>query len=260
VPLAENGGYVSESPEGPLDPEYVAAEPRCEGAEKECIRRRLSPEVRRAEVLDAALEVFAKVGFERATLQDVADRAGVTKGALYHYFDSKNQLFLELMRERLAVQIRASQALVAAAGSSRPREALLREFLETMWANLQQPGMVELMRLMVTELPKFPEVGRAFFDEIVAPARRTMRQIWERDGMRSVAQDEWIDAIVAVLPSMFFGVALSQHTFQGVDPVPLSAGRRGQVVVELLLQGCLAGSATEMPALHSAPDQPPGHA
>jgi AcrR family transcriptional regulator len=228
---------MSETSEGPLDP-------NCEGGEKECIRRRLSPEVRRAEVLSAALEVFAKVGFERATLQDVADRAGVTKGALYHYFDSKNQLFLELMRERLAAQISTTQALIAAAESTKPREALLQEFLEAMWANMQQPGMVELMRLMMTELPKFPEVGRTFFDEIVAPARRTMRQIWERDGMRSVAQDEWIDAIVAVLPSMFFGVALTQHTFQGIDPVPLSADRTGRVVIEMLLRGALTRSGT----------------
>ena len=50
-------------------------------------RRRLRPGTRRDEILEAAQAVFSELGFDRTTLNDVAERAGVTKGAVYHYFD-----------------------------------------------------------------------------------------------------------------------------------------------------------------------------
>jgi AcrR family transcriptional regulator len=208
--------------------------------EKEGCRRRLAPEERRAEVLQAALEVFGEVGFERATLQDVAERAGVTKGALYHYFDSKDQLFLELMRERVSAHVEAAAALVAAAEPTKPREVLLRELLESMWANMQQPGMPELMKLMLSELPKFPECARSFFDEIVAPARRTMRQALDRAGAGGDGRAETVDTVVALLPSMMLGVGLTRHVLHAIDPSGVTPERAGAVVVEVLLRGALA--------------------
>src|SRR6185437_11946267 len=82
-------------------------------------RRRLAPEARRTELLDAALAAFGELGFGRASLQDVADRAGVTKGAIYHYFESKEQLLIELMRERLLPAIETDEELIRAAAGSR---------------------------------------------------------------------------------------------------------------------------------------------
>ena len=213
-------------------------------------RRRLAPEARRAEVLAAALAVFTELGFEWATLQDVADRAGVTKGALYHYFDSKNELFLELMRERVKAHVTARDALVAAAAPTKPREELLRELLKTIWSHVQQPGMLDLIKLMMTELPKFPEIGRSFFAELVVPARRTMRQVWDRDG--AIADDRLLDAIVAVLPGMMLGVALNRHMFRGIDTTIIDADRAGDLVVEILLQGALAVAAEGGPPPRSA--------
>ena len=206
--------------------------------ERESSRRRLAPEVRRAAVLDAALEVFTELGFERATLQDVADRAGVTKGALYHYFDSKNELFLELMRERVKAHVSERYAIVAAAEPGTPRQVLLRDLLQAIWTNLQQPGMLEVTKLMMAELPKFPEIGRTFFAEIVAPARQTMRQVWERDGA-DAGKEELIEALVTVLPSMLLGVALNRHLFSEIDPA-VPASRAGPVVIEVLTRGALA--------------------
>jgi AcrR family transcriptional regulator len=212
-------------------------EPPCE---REGSRRRLAPEVRRAEVLEAALHVFTELGYERATLQDVADRAGVTKGALYHYFDSKNELFLELMRERVKAHVTERYAIVAAADPDAPREVLLRELIQAIWTNLQRPGMLELVQLMMAELPKFPEIGRTFFAELVIPARRTMEQVWARDGA-DAGKEELIEVLVTVLPSMLLGVALNRHLFSEIDPA-VSAERAGPVVVDVLTRGALAAA------------------
>ena len=215
-------------------PEPASGQP----AEHEGTRRRLAPEVRRAAVLDAALQVFTEMGFERATLQDVADRAGVTKGALYHYFDSKNELFLELMRERVKAHVSERYAIVAAADPDAPREVLLRDLLQAIWTNLQRPGMLDLTKLMMAELPKFPEIGRSFFRELVVPARRTMREVWSRDGADE-GKEDLIAVILTILPSMMLGVALNRHLFSEIDP-DVSADRAGPVVIELLTRGALA--------------------
>lgn len=207
--------------------------------EHEVIRRRMPPEVRRAELLDAALEVFAELGYERATLNDVADRVGVTKGALYHYFASKEQLFVELVRSRLGGLVIASEARIVAADAGRTREELLREVLEEMWVTLQQPHMIELNRLIMMELPKFPEAGGAFFDEVVLPARRAMRRIWEREPIEP-GDEARVDALVAAIPSMVFGVAMTQRTFSGIDPQRPDLDVLGREVVATLIDGAFA--------------------
>ena len=204
------------------------------------VRRRLPPEMRRAALLEAALEVFAELGFERATLHDVAERAGVTKGAVYHYFASKDELFLELVRGRLRELVIASDARIAAADPAASRATLLREVLEQTWETLHQPHMAEFNRLILTELPKFPEVGRTFFDEVVAPGRRAMRRIWEREAI-APGDDARIDALVAAIPSMLFGVVMTQRLLADLDPHRPEPGLLRSVIIDALLDGVFAG-------------------
>ena len=209
------------------------------GERPEVGRRRLAPEARRAELLDAALEVFAEVGFERATLNDLADRAGVTKGAVYHYFASKDQLFIELVRSRLGDLVLASDARIVAAAPSARAEDLLREVLEETWRTLHQPRMMELSQLIMMELPKFPEVGRAFFDEVVLPARRSMRRIWDRK-FHDHGDDERIEALIATIPSMLLGVAMTRRLLATIDPLRLDTEALGRHLADAMIAGVLA--------------------
>lgn len=64
-------------------------------------RVRKSPEIRFAEILDCARELFFSRGYEDTTVNDIIDAAGVSKGAFYHYFESKDEL-LEALANRLA--------------------------------------------------------------------------------------------------------------------------------------------------------------
>src|SRR5688572_30852495 len=97
------------------------------GAELKPARQRLAPEERREAILDAALSAFSDLGYTQATLNDVADRLGVTKGCLYHYFESKEQLLVELIRDRIGSAVSAAQALPVA---GRSRDQVLRALLE----------------------------------------------------------------------------------------------------------------------------------
>ena len=60
---------------------------------------RLSATARREQILDVALEVFGRAGFHGASMNDVADAAGVTKPVLYQHFDSKRELYRALLEE-----------------------------------------------------------------------------------------------------------------------------------------------------------------
>jgi AcrR family transcriptional regulator len=203
-------------------------------------RRRLRPEERRPEILDAALAVFADLGFQRATLQDVADRAGVTKGALYHYFASKEQLFIELMRERMLPHVEQDEALLA--GSSGSRDEILRALMLRLWEHFRQPGQIELTLLAITELPKIPQVGSIFFEEVVLRGRRTMEKALARGIERGEIETCDLEAVAAAIPAMIMGVALGHRLFRNIDPHALSPERLGRVVTALLVPGACGGS------------------
>jgi AcrR family transcriptional regulator len=90
---------------------------------KDC-RWRRRKEARPGEILEAALELFVDKGFTATRLNEVADRAGVSKGTVYLYFDSKEALFQAVIREMLLPQVEQAESM---AGSfTGPTNDLLR--------------------------------------------------------------------------------------------------------------------------------------
>jgi AcrR family transcriptional regulator len=198
-------------------------------------RRRLPPDERRANLFDAALAVFAELGYDRATLSDVVDRVGVTKGCLYHHFQSKEQLFLALLRDRVAAAVRADEEVLGAATGS--REQVLRSLVERHWAHLQEPGQIELTTLAITELPKIPDAGRDVFDEVVARKRALLRTALERDNPCAEGQTAEIEVAATIIPWMILGVALGRHVCRGFESSTLSAEQVGEAVTNIILRG-----------------------
>jgi TetR/AcrR family transcriptional regulator, regulator of autoinduction and epiphytic fitness len=198
-------------------------------------RRRLPPDERRANIFDAALGVFSELGYDRATLSDVVDRIGVTKGCLYHHFQSKEQLFLTLLRDRVTAAIRSDEEALAAATGS--REQVLRTLVERHWNHLQEPGQIELTTLAITELPRIPEAGRDVFDEVVARKRAMLRTALERGNPGAEAQTVEVELAATIIPWMILGVALGRHVCRGFETSPLSAEQVGEAVTSIILGG-----------------------
>jgi AcrR family transcriptional regulator len=198
-------------------------------------RRRLPPDERRAHLFDAALAVFAELGYDRATLSDVVDRIGVTKGCLYHHFQSKEQLFIALLRDRVAAAVRDEEEVLTAATG--PREQVLRSLVERHWAHLQEPGQIELATLAMTELPKIPDAGRNVFDEVVARKRAMLRTALERDNPCAEGQTVEIELAAMIIPWMILGVALGRHVCRGFEHSTLSTEQVGEAVTNVILRG-----------------------
>ena len=139
-------------------------------------RRRKS--ARPEEILTAALEVFADRGFAATKLEDVARRAGVTKGTIYLYFENKEALFKALIRQTIVPVIAKGEALAKSfTGSARDLfERLVREY----WRLVGETSLVGIPKLMMAEANNFPELARFYYEEVVTRGHRLMAGVLER--------------------------------------------------------------------------------
>ncbi|HJT05310.1 MAG TPA: helix-turn-helix domain-containing protein, partial [Stellaceae bacterium] len=126
-------------------------------------RWRRRKEARPAEILDAALACFAERGFAATRLDDVAKRAGVTKGTLYLYFPNKEELFKEVVRQAVVANIARGEALVAE--SAEPASVLLERIIHH-WAELIPTPASAIPKLVIAEAGNFPDVARFYLDEV----------------------------------------------------------------------------------------------
>jgi AcrR family transcriptional regulator len=83
----------------------------------------------RARLLDAAKQVFEESGFLEARISDIAERAGLSHGSFYHYFDSKEQIFREVAESLDEVLSAPMTEVVLATGSTVPPQERIREAL-----------------------------------------------------------------------------------------------------------------------------------
>jgi AcrR family transcriptional regulator len=123
---------------------------------------------RRTQILDAATRVFASNGFNRATIHDVAQAAGVADGTIYNYFASKTDLLFGLLDRLNDTERRPAslaQATDAPFGDSIGDyfRAYLRERVEALWSN------ADLFRAVLPELLANPALRARYHDEVIAP-------------------------------------------------------------------------------------------
>jgi len=125
-------------------------------------RWRRRPSERPTEILEAALEVFAERGLAGARVEDIASRAGVSKGTVYLYFSGKEELFREAVQDKVT---RTLEGLAAATPAGRPTERL-HGFIQAYWTHLRRPHFASLYRLIMAELHQFPELTRFYAEEV----------------------------------------------------------------------------------------------
>src|ERR1035441_9685102 len=136
-------------------------------------RWRRLPEERPQQILDDALSVFAEHGIDAAKLEEIAARAGVSKGTIYLYFSSKEELFREVVRHRVGPAIANADQAGAAEGSA---EDQLRSYLAHQWECLGSEDSEGWIRLVVLELHKYPDLAAFHWDEIVVRSNRILEK------------------------------------------------------------------------------------
>jgi AcrR family transcriptional regulator len=132
---------------------------------------------RPAEILSAALDCFAERGFAATRLEDIAARAGVTKGTLYLYFPGKEELFKALVRQELLPNVERLEA--AAAGPGTATDMLGQ--LVAVWAGHVAPSRISVLpKLVIAEAGNFPELAKFYHDEVIQRGLPVLRSILRR--------------------------------------------------------------------------------
>ena len=127
---------------------------------------------RPGEIVSAALAVFAEKGFAAAKLDEIARRAGVSKGALYLYFETKEDLFRAVVGKAIAPNISMVKAMVAAHPG--PLADLVRGVTAHVAQVVQTQPLGGVLKMVVGEAGNFPEIARVWHDELVAQALGAM--------------------------------------------------------------------------------------
>ena len=145
-------------------------------------RWRRRKNARPEEIIAAALEVFADRGFAATKLEDVARRAGVTKGTIYLYFENKEALFKAIVRETIVPVIAKGEEIAQSfTGSARELfERLVREY----WRLVGETSLAAIPKLMMAEAGNFPELARFYYQEVVTRGHKLMAGVLER-GMKA---------------------------------------------------------------------------
>ena len=116
---------------------------------------------KRRQVLEGARQAFLAMGFDGASMNDVARLAGVSKGTLYVYFPSKSALFEALIRTERRQQ---AEQLFQLDDDDRPVAEVLQDLGVNFMQMMTAPGSIAHLRTVIGVAGKFPDIGRAFFE------------------------------------------------------------------------------------------------
>jgi AcrR family transcriptional regulator len=115
---------------------------------------------KRRQIMEGARSVFLGSGFDGASMNDIARAAGVSKGTLYAYFNSKDELFEAIIRGEYA---QSAERLCTFRREGDVREMLM-DFGVRLISRMAEPGTRALARVVIAAAEKFPNVGRAFYE------------------------------------------------------------------------------------------------
>ncbi|MFZ5520560.1 MAG: TetR/AcrR family transcriptional regulator [Pseudomonadota bacterium] len=205
-----------------------------------CPIRRRRKEARPQELLDAALDLFVEKGFAATRLDDVARRAGVSKGTVYLYFPGKEELFKAVVRHSLTPIIAVGADLL---DSHRGTTAdLLRELMRMWWMRVGSTRASGIFKLILAEACNFPDLTRFYVDEVVLPVRGVLAQAIERGiasgEFRPLNVDEVVHALIA--PAQY--LVLHHHSIGacGFHEMDLDVRSFLQTQIDLFLHGLAA--------------------
>lgn len=220
----------------------AAISPQPGVARRRPARCRMPAEVRIAEILDAALALFAERGYANTRIDDIALRAGLSKGGVYNHFDSKDAIFEGLMRRALTPPADEQPDAEVLAN---PR-ALAAWVVDRIHSVITRPTSIAVFRLIVAEGDRVPHLLQMWQREIADPGHRTLSETLR---LTSYAQN----SLAARLPWLVVSPAvylLVQRTLHG-ELAPLTLAEHREAHIELLC----AMMATPAPADSSMPPQ-----
>ncbi|MEX1167989.1 MAG: TetR/AcrR family transcriptional regulator [Hydrogenophaga sp.] len=202
-------------------------------------KRERRKEARPGELLDAALTIFVDKGYAATRVEEVAALAGVSKGTLFLYFPSKEELFKAVVRENIAGRFQEwNQELDQFDGDS---AALLSRTLHGWWQRIGMTAASGITKLVLSEAGTFPEIAAFYQAEVITPGHDLLKRVLQRGIDRGELRQLDLDyAVYSLMAPMIFLVTW-KHSIapccprsQKIDPLAFIDNQLG-----LLLNGML---------------------
>lgn len=195
-------------------------------------------EDRPGELADAALELFAEKGFAATRLEDVAARAGVSKGTLYLYFDSKEELFKAVIQSAVIPAVAQGEQLVDEFTGS--ASELVREIVRAWWRLFVGTKLGGIPKLMISEARNFPELAQYYHDNVIVRGKRLFARVIERGMASGEFRPIAVDYAVQVLLGPLILLAIWEHSFAACAAKDLDPERYLEICADLFLDGLRA--------------------
>jgi AcrR family transcriptional regulator len=197
-------------------------------------------EARPGEIVAAALASFAERGFAATRLEDVAAAAGISKGTIYLYFPTKEDLFRAVVRQAVLPNLEAAEAQVA--GHDGPSADLLRG-LAHRFLQLLGSDLTAVPKLVVAESGNFPAIAQFYADTVLGRAFTLIEGILSRGIRRGEFRPVDVHATLPSFAAPFLLLALwkhslGRHTHLSFDP---------HAVLDTHIEIVLRGLAAEPP-------------
>lgn len=198
--------------------------------------RQRRKEERPAQIIEAALTLFAERGFSATRLDDVAAQAGIAKGTLYLYFSSKEALMEAVVRRYVVPKLEQGEHLLAHYQGT--ASELLRELLRRWWADLDEGPEASVLKLIVSESGNFPDLTRFFVNTVVVRGRLLLRNIIDRGIQQGEFRTCNVDYVSRLLIAPVIYSAIWLKSFKQFD-APIDLPSFADSHIDTVLNGLL---------------------
>ncbi len=199
-------------------------------------RRRRKAE-RPQEIIEAAFAEFSRNGYATTTLERIAERAGVTKGTIYVYFENKEHLFISMVEDSTKAAHETVQEMYETHEGS--TADLLRAQFSFIYRHIvDDKRRREVVRMLIAEASRFPELADRYYDEILRPCLDQLKQAIQRGIDRGEIRKSSIADSPQVVIAPIALVDLWMMMFD--DRRPLDLKTYFDAHLDLVLNGLLA--------------------
>ena len=202
-------------------------------------RWRRRKEARPTEIVEAALACFAAKGFAATRLDDIAARAGITRGTLYLYFPSKEELFKEVVRLAIVPMLAVREQ--ESARDDQPVAEQLKRFIlsfpKSLSASPVGSPVPAIPKIIVAESQNFPELAEFYFNEVLSRARRHLTSLLRRGVKRGEFRKIDVDHVFFSVVGPIVASVLWRSIFGRFDPNAPDIVAVCRAHAELLVRG-----------------------
>ena len=206
--------------------------------------RQRRKEARPGEIAEAALELFVEKGFAATKLDEVAQRAGVSKGTVYLYFKSKEDLLRSVIEHSVIPLFALSDQLVEALWDT--PDVLLRDLMTGWWQQVGTTKLGGIPKLLLSEAQNFPELAQYHYDNVIARWHATTRKVLVHGIELGVFRELDVEATTHLLVAPLLMGALWRNSFGCCGIQSIHPDQYIQTTLHILLNGIRTTPTTDI--------------